>query len=231
MIDIKGSFYDLEFNETELTVWVDPLDGSKGFSQGFTNHLTCIIGIGVRNRPRIGIMHKPFSSLPYAGCERTYIGIPEAGLFHINTLVDSFGEKITSEPEYMPPFGDGEFDFIEEYYPKVCSSFNPNQTQMDAIIDSLLPSEVLKAAGSGNKFIHMVEGLADYYINFVPGFKYWDMCASEALLKSRFGLVTDACRNPLFYIPKTNNFTIDKGIIASNNPSVFEINQRRIEVS
>ena len=34
-----------EVNEEDLTIWVDPLDGSSGLAMGHTEHLTCIIGV------------------------------------------------------------------------------------------------------------------------------------------------------------------------------------------
>ena len=86
---------------------------------------------------------------------------------------------------------------------------------MNKIISSLRPSTIERVAGSGNKFIHLAEEKSDYYLNFVPGFKYWDMCASEALITSRFGIVTDAKQRPLEYLRDTNSFTIKSGIIAA----------------
>jgi 3'-phosphoadenosine 5'-phosphosulfate (PAPS) 3'-phosphatase len=53
---------------------------------------------------------------------------------------------------------------------------------MDNLIGACHPVNVARVAGSGNKIIHMLDSKADYYINLVPGFKYWDMCASEALI-------------------------------------------------
>lgn len=51
----------------------------------------------------------------------------------------------------------------------------------------------------------------------MPGFKYWDMCASEALLLSMMGVVTDANKKPLIYDHTKNNFTIREGIIIGKN--------------
>jgi 3'-phosphoadenosine 5'-phosphosulfate (PAPS) 3'-phosphatase len=68
---------------------------------------------------------------------------------------------------------------------------------MDSIIRAIRPKQIEKVAGSGNKFVHLAEELSDYYINLVPGFKNWDMCASEVLINSRFGIVSDAKRRPL----------------------------------
>lgn len=68
---------------------------------------------------------------------------------------------------------------------------------MNEIIAALNPQSVEKVAGSGNKFVHMTDNRSDYYLNFVPGFKNWDMCGSEAILAASFGIVTDAYRRPI----------------------------------
>ena len=63
---------------------------------------------------------------------------------------------------------------------------------MNKILYSMRPENIIRVAGSGNKFVHMADNKSDIYLNFVPGFKHWDMCGSEAILAARFGIVTDA---------------------------------------
>ena len=53
---------------------------------------------------------------------------------------------------------------------------------MKEVIEILDPREILKVAGAGNKFIHLAEGLSEFYINLVSGIKMWDLCASEAII-------------------------------------------------
>jgi 3'-phosphoadenosine 5'-phosphosulfate (PAPS) 3'-phosphatase len=53
---------------------------------------------------------------------------------------------------------------------------------MNEAIKACMPENISRVAGSGNKFIHLLDNKTDYYLNLVPGFKYWDMCASEALI-------------------------------------------------
>ena len=93
---------------------------------------------------------------------------------------------------------------------------------MNRIIELLRPQRVEKVAGSGNKFIHLAEEMSDFYLNFIPGFKNWDMCASEAILLSRFGVVTDAKKRPLLYDPD-GNYTLRDGIIAAKNINTYNI--------
>lgn len=57
----------------------------------------------------------------------------------------------------------------------------------------------------------------------VPGFKYWDMCASEALMLARMGVVTDASQRPLLYDHTKKSYTIREGIIMAKNKKVYEV--------
>lgn len=102
---------------------------------------------------------------------------------------------------------------------------------MDRVIFSLEPQKVERVAGSGNKFLHMADGQSDYYINLVPGFKHWDMCGSEAILQSRFGIVTDADKRPLFYDHEATQHTLKNGIIAAKSKRHLETCGVRIEDS
>jgi 3'(2'), 5'-bisphosphate nucleotidase len=114
-------------DERDLTIWIDPLDGSKGFTEGHLNHITCIIGISIKNRPRLGIVHKPFSTFPYPGCGRTYIGVPESGLFTVDLVTETNGELLTSGPKYVPSFSVGEEVSPRSFQSTICGSFNKNQ--------------------------------------------------------------------------------------------------------
>lgn len=60
--DADYNFYEFpdEFYEDEMVIWIDPLDGTKGFTEGHLHHITSLIGVAVNKRPRIGIIHKPF---------------------------------------------------------------------------------------------------------------------------------------------------------------------------
>ena len=111
----------------------------------------------------------------------------------------------------------------DDYKIWVCGSFNENQRSMSELIQALNPVTVAKVAGSGNKIIYLLDQKADCYINLVPGFKYWDMCASEALIQAKMGIVTDAHQRPLIYDHTKKNFTIREGIIVTKNRKVYDV--------
>ena len=100
---------------------------------------------------------------------------------------------------------------------------------MNQLISACKPINIARVAGSGNKFVHLIDQKSDYYINLVPGFKYWDMCASEALIQAKMGIVTDANSRPLLYDHNKDNFTIREGIIVAKNKKVFDVAKERIE--
>lgn len=81
---------------------------------------------------------------------------------------------------------------------------------------------VARVAGAGNKVVHMLDQKSDFYCNLVPGFKYWDLCAGEALMQSMMGVVCDANHKPLEYDHTADDFTIDQGIVISKNKKVFD---------
>lgn len=100
---------------------------------------------------------------------------------------------------------------------------------MNDVIKACRPSNISRVAGSGNKIINLLDQKADYYINLVPGFKYWDMCASEALIQAKMGIVTDANQKPLIYDHTKDNFTIKEGIIIAKNKKAYDSCKGRIE--
>eukprot|EP00347_Sterkiella_histriomuscorum_P009337 403341598 len=226
--DADWNFYEFpdEFYEEDMVIWIDPLDGTKGFTEGHLHHITSMIGVTVKQRPRIGIIHKPFYHGLYQQ-GRTYFGTPECGIF----IKDKFQDKLKRLQRVTPlmPFPTDDAVDDDDYKMWVCGSFNPNQKVMNQIIDSLKPINVAKVAGSGNKILYILDQKADCYLNLVPGFKYWDMCASEALLTAKMGIVTDAYQRPLIYDHTKKNYTIRDGIIVAKNKKVYDVCIKRIQ--
>lgn len=84
----------------DLAVWIDPIDGSKAFSEGSVEDVTNMIGITVKGRPLVGIIHKPFTNTR-KNSSRTFVGSIESGLFYFD---HSFNDRRTSSPTYVSPF-------------------------------------------------------------------------------------------------------------------------------
>ena len=44
----------------DLTVWVDPLDATKEYTEGHLDHVTVLIGIAFGDDAVAGVIHQPF---------------------------------------------------------------------------------------------------------------------------------------------------------------------------
>ena len=100
---------------------------------------------------------------------------------------------------------------------------------MDELFKAVDPVSIGRVAGAGNKIVQMLDSKYDYYVNFVPGFKYWDMCASEALIEAKMGIVVDAAGKPLIYDENRKDYTIRDGIIIAKNMKVYNLVKDRCE--
>ena len=149
-----------------------------------------MIGLSINNRPRAGIIHKPFYDSDIS-MQRTYFGTPECGVF----VKDYFPSKLKRLQRVSPmiPFHDDTNINDNDYGLWICGTMKRNQNKMDQLLNALDPVYVSRVAGSGNKIIYLLDAMADYYINLVPSFRYWDLCASEALIEAKMGICVDAC--------------------------------------
>ena len=63
----------------DLTVWVDPLDGTKEYTQGLLDHVTVLVGIAVGSEAVAGVIHQPYYNYqsPQQGAVlgRTFYGV------------------------------------------------------------------------------------------------------------------------------------------------------------
>ncbi|XP_013875460.1 3'(2'),5'-bisphosphate nucleotidase 1 isoform X2 [Austrofundulus limnaeus] len=164
--------------EEELVVWVDPLDGTKEYTEGLLDNVTVLIGIAYGGRAIAGVINQPFYNYQLgagATLGRTMWGMPGLGAFGFQ-LQEAPGDKriVTTTRSHS------------------------NKVVMDCV-DAMEPHEVVRVGGAGNKIIQLVEGKASAYVFASPGCKKWDTCAPEALLHAVGGKLTDMYGNPYRY--------------------------------
>lgn len=91
-----------------MTFWIDPLDGTRAFKDGKIGNVTCIIGVSVNGKPKIGVLHQPFYTTSWGIKEsKTYLGSIETGCFYseIRDYMDPyFLYEITRNFTYMTHF-------------------------------------------------------------------------------------------------------------------------------
>ena len=127
------------------------------------------------------------------------------------------------------PFPTADAIEMDDYNLWVVGSMNRNQESMNQIIAALSPDHIARVAGAGNKVVYMLDQKSDAYVNLVPGLKFWDLCAGEALIQASMGIVCDAYHKPIIYDHTLDDYTISNGIVICKNKKVFDtINLRLI---
>ena len=93
-------------------------------------------------------------------------------------------------------------------------------TLLEASIKSLPNSQLIHAGGCGYKVLSVIDGEADAYIYPSAGLMKWDTCATEAILRSLNGSLTDVFNNEYVYFHKEKTMVEEPyGVIASLSPS------------
>jgi len=155
----------------DLTVWVDPLDGTKEYTQGLLDHVTVLIGIAVGSKAVAGVIHQPYynykSQEPNVKLGRTFYGLVGSGVFGLDRVLPPADRRI------------------------VTTTRSHGTGLVQDALDILAPDDVLKVGGAGHKVLLLMEGQATAYVFPSPGCKKWDTCAPEAILHAMGGKLTD----------------------------------------
>ena len=73
----------------------------------------------------------------------------------------------------------------------ICTTTRSHSNKLvNAALEAVKPTEVLKVGGSGHKVLLLIEGKAHAYVFPSPGCKKWDTCAPEAILHALGGKVS-----------------------------------------
>jgi len=156
---------------SQITVWVDPLDGTQEFTQGLLDHVTVLIGIAVDSKSVAGVIHQPYynykDTTAGAVLGRTFYGMVGAGVRGIPLATPPKDKRIVTTTR---SHGTG---LVQE------------------ALEAIKPDEVMKVGGAGHKVMLLMEGVCNAYVFPSPGCKKWDTCAPEAILHAMGGKLTD----------------------------------------
>ncbi|XP_062266880.1 3'(2'),5'-bisphosphate nucleotidase 1 isoform X1 [Platichthys flesus] len=192
--------------EEELVVWVDPLDGTKEYTEasrclrqhaevqtphggsltshstalcnGLLDNVTVLIGIAYRGRAIAGVINQPFYN--YQLGAGAVLGRTMWGMLGVG----AFGFQLQEVPA--------------DRRIVTTTRSHSNKVVTDCV-DAMEPHEVVRVGGAGNKIIQLVEGKASAYVFASPGCKKWDTCAPEAILHAVGGKLTDMHGNAYCY--------------------------------
>ena len=181
-------------NFEDFTIWVDPLDGTKEYTEGYLDHVTVLVGIAVGKKAIGGVIHQPFWNYqePEKKLGRTFYGVVGAGIGgHLTPCEPPKEERI------------------------VTSTRSHSTGLVGQVIDACQPTKVLKVGGAGHKVQLLMEGQAHCYVFCSPGCKKWDTCAPEAILHAIGNLLVSHSLKPHFFLHELKlklNFTFRRKI-------------------
>eukprot|EP01084_Bolivina_argentea_P045726 84154_1 len=233
---LSGNKYNKIINQDlelkDICIWIDPIDGTKEYTEGIKNAVTCLIGIAYKGHPIAGIINRPFSNQTIFGfCQipclffekRKYTNSQKT---EIETKMDEKEEK-----EYD---NDLQFDNIlnmekissiniltmEDFKKRdknrriVCCSRSHLSDKITDYIKKCDPGKIVRQGGAGGKVLMILEGHADSYVHFSKGTKKWDTCAPQACLECVGGILSEPNGTLLDYSNKVQHQN-SNGIIAT----------------
>ncbi|XP_030051873.1 3'(2'),5'-bisphosphate nucleotidase 1 [Microcaecilia unicolor] len=179
--------------EDQIVVWVDPLDGTKEYTEGLLDHVTVLIGIAYEGKAIAGVINQPYYN--YQAGDNTVLGRTIWGVLGIG----AFGFQLKEVP-------DGKHIITT-------TRSHSNKLVTDCVA-AMNPDKVVRVGGAGNKIIQLIEGQASAYVFASPGCKKWDTCAPEAILHAVGGKLTDIHGN-IFQYNKEVKHMNSAGVLAT----------------
>uniref|UniRef100_A0A8C9FVI1 3'(2'),5'-bisphosphate nucleotidase 1 n=1 Tax=Pavo cristatus TaxID=9049 RepID=A0A8C9FVI1_PAVCR len=179
--------------ESPLVIWVDPLDGTKEYTEGLLDHVTVLIGIAYGGKAIAGVINQPYYN--YEAGADAVLGRTIWGVLGIG----AFGFQLTEAPA-------GKHIIV--------TTRSHGSTLVNDCISALNPDSIIRVGGAGNKIIQLIEGKASAYVFASPGCKKWDTCAPEAILHAVGGKITDIHGNFFQYNKEVKHMN-SAGVLAT----------------
>lgn len=190
--------------EEDITIWIDPMDGTSEFVSGLPEPVTILIGFSVNKRAVGGVIHQVFHGYTNDDSVNSLTGRTTWGLVGLGC----FGLK----PNLLPN------DRLI-----VTTTASHGNAMINTAIDALNPYQIVRVGGAGHKVLTIIEGKANCYVFASNGCKKWDTCAAEALLEATGGRMTDILGNLIEYtIREDGCYKNSFGVLASSNEDIHE---------
>ncbi|KAF9791523.1 hypothetical protein SFRURICE_003219 [Spodoptera frugiperda] len=171
----------------DVTVWIDPLDATKEYTEGLYQYVTTMACVAIKGVPIIGVIHYPF--LP-----RTYWAW--------------FTKKPSANMPIVPHKEEN-----KEHPRVVISRSHPGKVEEIAKTSFGPKTTVSMAAGAGYKVMEVVNGTYDVYLH-ATAIKKWDLCAGDAIIKTVHGKMSTIKGESIDY-SADSNVKVSGGILVT----------------
>lgn len=177
---------DFEANSEHVTVWIDPLDATKEYTEGLYQYVTTMVCVAYQGRPIIGVIHKPFGPEPKTTWAWIHFGMSK----HLN---------------HNKPKSDKKVVMISKSHPG----------KVKALVQDVFGEDtgIIPAGGAGYKALEVATGNATAYLHNTEISK-WDVCAGDVIISSLEGSFLTLDGNNLDYSASSDPVNKD-GILAT----------------
>lgn len=187
---INDNIFDVFVNPETVTIWIDPLDATKEFTENLLQYVTTMVCVAVEGAPLIGVIYKPFETNQ------------NSSLFWA-LLNQGQSENLQNLPQ--PQDGKRIIIVSRSHAGEV-----QNISKM-AFGDNV---EIISAAGAGYKFLEVARGNATAYIHTTV-IKKWDICAGTAILTALGGKVRQLHDTSPIEFAQSDSTVLTAGLLAT----------------
>ncbi|CAG9798914.1 unnamed protein product [Chironomus riparius] len=183
---------DIHVPAQDLTLWIDPLDATKEFTEKLFQYVSVMICVADKKGEAIaGVVYFPFSKRLYWSWRGH--GVSE-NLANIKADLD---------------------DNVQNPIAIVSLS---HAGKVKDLAKSMLgeKTSIIGAAGSGYKIVQVLEGNATIYLHNTR-IKKWDLCAGNALINSVGGRMVTLKRDKISYSANSDHLVEDGLLVEINN--------------
>ena len=197
---------------SSVTVYIDPLDGTKEFTLGHTEGVTLLIGFTIDDRAVAGVIGQPFTGNVVWGA----VGVGVEGVQHHNVHnyhdEDPASSKLdsTAPPTPLPASAPTSRIIVTTR-----SHFTP---VLSSLLSRLQPTSLVRSGGAGSKTLLLLSHQVDCYYFPSPGLKWWDVVACQAVVEAAGGRVTDAWGDELRWVEaegRKDSYQVHGGMIGT----------------
>ena len=194
---------------SRVAVWIDPLDGTREFTEGRYEYVTTLVGVCVDGRPVLGVVVAPYGPAGDGAWRALWGGTAAGGVFQVSRDSAPAHAAVPPPPPDDASSADGALAVVSR------SRFAGPVAQ---VVGALERQGVLRGhvavGGAGCKSASVVLGDADVWAFPQAGTCRWDVCASEALLVQLGGALTDRTGAAIEYDPDADDYTNTGGVLA-----------------
>ncbi|XP_043493769.1 putative inositol monophosphatase 3 isoform X1 [Polistes fuscatus] len=184
--DIGDDFENIE----DITIWIDPLDATKEFTENLLQYVTTMVCIAVRGKPVIGVIYKPFETKKEHKLYWAWVG------------------RGASPNLYnLPKHGGNEPPIL------IVSRSHAGQVHNISKI-AFGDFQIVSAAGAGFKFLEVAVGNATAYIH-TTAINKWDICSGTAIISALGGKTTSLFDGHFINFDSSDTKILTSGLLAT----------------